>query len=111
MDDFARNGYRTIGPDILNGGEVTSFDDPNFDLNTWVAEHSPKSCLPVVDGVVGALKTEGVTRFGTTGYCFGAGACLHLALKNESHVTVLSHPSLLKTPQDFEVSRISTEEN
>ncbi|KAK7687753.1 hypothetical protein QCA50_008972 [Cerrena zonata] len=102
MDDFARNGYRTIAPDILNDDPAISFDDPHFNINTWVAKHTPASWIPIVDDVVAALKDEGVTRFGTTGYCFGAGACMHLALNNESHVTVLSHPSLLKTPDDFE---------
>jgi len=52
--------------------------------------------------VVDVLKASGVTRIGTTGYCFGAPPTLFLALKNESHVTVMTHPSRLAVPEIFE---------
>ena len=103
IDDFARNGYRTIAPDILNNDAIIDFNAPNFDRNAWIAKHGPESWIPTVDGVVAALKAEGVTRFGTTGYCFGAPPAWHLALKNESHVTVVAHPSRLRIPEDLEV--------
>ena len=103
IDDFARNGYRTIAPDILNDDAIIDFNAPNFDRNAWIAKHGPESWIPTVDGVVAALKAEGVTRFGTTGYCFGAPPAWHLALKNESHVTVVAHPSRLRIPEDLEV--------
>ena len=103
MDDFARNGYRIIAPDILNDDPVIDFNAPGFDIYAWIGKHASETWIPSVDAVVEALKAEGVTRVGTTGYCFGAGPCWHLGLKNESHVTVLNHPTLLKTPQSFEV--------
>ena len=56
-----------------------------------------------MDSVVAALKAEGVTRIGTTGYCFGAPPALYLAYSNTSAVTVVSHPSLLK-PESLEVN-------
>ncbi|KAF7797495.1 hypothetical protein EIP86_008694 [Pleurotus ostreatoroseus] len=102
VDDFARNGFKTVMPDILNGDPVINFGDPSFDRQKWSSAHGPDSWKPVVDKVVEALKAEGVTRFGTTGYCFGAPPAFYLAFKNESHVTVLSHPSRLAIPDDLE---------
>ncbi|CAL1715190.1 unnamed protein product [Somion occarium] len=101
VDDFARNGFKTIAPDILNDDPIIEMG-ASFDRDAWFVKHGRDSWIPVVDGVVEALKTRGVTRFGTTGYCFGAPPAFYLALKNESHVTVLAHPSRLEVPGDFE---------
>jgi len=103
VDDFARNGYKTIAPDILNGEPLVDFNSPTFDRAGWVSRHGPDSWKSVVDKVVDALKASGVTRIGTTGYCFGAPPAFYLALKNESHVTVVAHPSRLEVPGDLEV--------
>lgn len=96
-------------PDILNGDPRSeeSLGDPNFDRAHWVSKHGPESWQPVIDKVVEALREQGVTRMGTTGYCFGAPPAIYLALKNDSHVTVLSHPSRLAFPDIFEVSFVS----
>ena len=77
---------------------------PSFDKAGWHARHDESSWTPAVDAVVKALKEEGVMRIGTTGYCFGAPPAFYLACANESHVTVLAHPSRLKAPDDLQVS-------
>lgn len=102
-DDFARNGFKTIVPDLFNGDPITALNDPSFDRAQWQARHGPDSWKSIVDNVVEALKTQRVTRIGTSGYCFGAPPAFYLAFKNESHVTVLSHPSRLTYPDDLEV--------
>jgi len=102
VDDFARNGYKTVAPDILNGDPIIDFNSPTFDRQAWMGRHGPESWKNAVDAVVDALKKDGVTRFGTTGYCFGAPPAFYLALKNESHVTIVSHPSRLDVPGDLE---------
>lgn len=103
-DDFASNGFKVVMPDIFNGEPVPDeeFNKGTFDFPPWFKRHSDESWQPVVDSVVAALKTQGVTRFGTTGYCFGALPGFYLARKNESQVTVVTHPSLLKIPEDLE---------
>ena len=105
-DGFAENGWRTIIPDILNGDPIIDFNDPAFDRDAWIARHGETSWLEPLDKVVAALKEEGVTRIGTTGFCFGAPPAFYLAFKHESHVTVLNHPSRLKVPDDLEVRHI-----
>ncbi|KAH9933399.1 alpha/beta-hydrolase [Fomitopsis serialis] len=104
-DTFASNGYKTVIPDILSNDAVAedAFSAPGkFDIGAWFASHGPDVWKPIVDSVVAALKAEGVTRIGTTGYCFGAPPALYLAYSNTSAVTVVSHPSLLK-PESLEL--------
>ena len=93
-------------PDLFNGDPVTDAQRavPGYSIDTWRLGHKEETWIPIVDGVVKALKEQGVTRIGTTGYCFGAPAAFRLAFANESHVTVLNHPSMLKAPEDLEVS-------
>ena len=91
-------------PDILNGDPRTmSFGSSMTARETWHAAHGRDSWMPVMDAVIAALKAEGVTRIGTTSYCFGSPAAFYSALKNDAHVTVLAHPSRLTVPDDYEV--------
>ncbi len=90
-------------PDILAGEPIIDFNDPKVNIMEWLGRHGPESWIPSVDKVVEVLKTEGVTRFGTTGYCFGAPPAFYLACKGESVATVVSHPSRLDVPADIEV--------
>ncbi len=102
-DTFAENGFKTVIPDILNGDPVINFNDPNFDRDAWLARHTNDSWVEPVDKVVAALKAEGVTRIGTTGFCFGGPVAFYIAFKHGSHVTVVNHPARLAVPDDLEV--------
>ena len=112
-DDFARNGFKTIVPDILAGDARSeeTIGDATFDRVAWIAKHGTETWAVPVDKVVAALKESGVTRFGTTGYCFGAPPAFYLAIKKASHVTVVSHPSRLRIPEDLIVSCIRVYQN
>ncbi|KAF5346402.1 hypothetical protein D9758_012752 [Tetrapyrgos nigripes] len=122
VDDFARNGYKTVMLDYFEGDAVPeaayetliagmrgeklaslsqSFA-PTFNIGEWIAKHPQEIVRPLIDKVIAALKEEGVTQFATTGYCFGGRYCFDLAFDNVSKVTIVSHPSLLKTPDDLE---------
>ncbi|TBU40752.1 dienelactone hydrolase endo-1,3,1,4-beta-D-glucanase [Dichomitus squalens] len=104
VDDFARNGYRTIMPDLFQGDALPedALSRTDFDRAGWMSRHGPESWEPVVDRVVQALQAEGVTWIGTTGYCFGAPPVWRLALKGWSKVSVVSHPSRLRVPEDLQ---------
>ncbi|KAH9941263.1 dienelactone hydrolase endo-1,3,1,4-beta-D-glucanase [Epithele typhae] len=106
VDDFARNGYRAVMPDLFQGEALPenfmSLPPGSFDREGWVGRHGPESWTSALDGVVAALKAEGVTWIATTGYCFGAPPAWHLALKGDAQVTVVSHPSRLRNPEDLE---------
>lgn len=104
-DSFARNGFKVVMPDLFNGDPIEEgqLNSTTFDRAGWMSRHGEESWKPIVDGVVAALKADGVTVFGTTGYCFGAPPCFHLAFSNTSKATVVSHPSRLQAPDDFKV--------
>lgn len=105
VDDFARNGFRTIMPDLFQGDALPedALNRTDFDRAAWMGRHAPETWQRDVDAVVAALQAEGVTWIGTTGYCFGAPPAWYLALKGISKVTVVSHPSRLNIPGDLEV--------
>jgi len=91
----------------------------------WFPNHTQEKTRPTLDKVVEALKAEGVTSFAATGYCFGGAFCslmtrsrdhinldligdlgryvFDLAFDNIIKVAAVSHPSLLKVPEDLEV--------
>ncbi|KAF9459319.1 dienelactone hydrolase endo-1,3,1,4-beta-D-glucanase [Collybia nuda] len=105
IDDFARNGFKTIAPDYFN-------DDPapptalspgdTWDISKWFPNHGPEQTRPVLDKVINALKEQKVTAFGATGYCFGGRYVFDLSFENIIQVAVVSHPSLLQIPADLE---------
>jgi len=43
----------------------------NFDFIPWLSKHGNDETRPNVDKVIAALREQGVTEFGVTGYCFG----------------------------------------
>ncbi|KAG5647161.1 hypothetical protein DXG03_001116 [Asterophora parasitica] len=104
-DDFARNGFRTIIPDYLNGDAVDAGalnPGSTFDLGKWIAKHGSNETRPPLDKVIAALKEEGVTAFGATGYCFGGRYVFDLAYDGVIKAAATSHPSLLQIPADLE---------
>ncbi|KAG2346806.1 alpha/beta-hydrolase [Suillus weaverae] len=103
-DDFAINGFKVVAVDYLNGDSLPTdiMNSPSFDLKAWLAKHGNEHTRPSLDKVIAALKEEGVTKFGATGYCFGGRYTFDLAFENAIQCSVVSHPSLLKVPDDLE---------
>jgi len=58
--------------------------------------------LSPVRAVLNALKEEGITAFGATGYCYGAKNVLELAIEGELAAGAIAHPSLIQIPTDLE---------
>ncbi|KAF8677884.1 hypothetical protein AX14_004748 [Amanita brunnescens Koide BX004] len=105
VDDFANNGFKTISLDYYNGDPIsdtilTSFRD--IDIPAWLARHGEDVTRPIVDNVIDALKEQGVKKFAATGYCFGGRYVFDLAFDHVIEVGIVSHPSLLKNPEDLE---------
>ncbi|KAJ7122331.1 alpha beta-hydrolase [Mycena epipterygia] len=108
-DDFARNGFKTIMPDLFNGdpvpGAVLEPGAAPFDWQTWLTRHSAEPTRPLIDAVVTALKADGVAAIAATGYCFGGRYVFDLAFDGIIQVASVAHPSLLKVPVDLETYR------
>ncbi|KAF9459320.1 dienelactone hydrolase endo-1,3,1,4-beta-D-glucanase [Collybia nuda] len=105
VDDFARNGFKTIAIDYFNGDPAppTALSPGDtWDLMAWLPNHGNTQTRPSVDKVIKTLKEQGVTSFGATGYCFGGRYVFDLAFENIIKAAVVSHPSLLQVPADLE---------
>ena len=107
-DDYARNGFKVVVPDIFPDAAPGDALEPGvinvtFDFGQWLGRNGAHVTEPVVRKVVAALREQGVKRFGALGYCYGARVVFNLAFDNELDVIVVSHPSLLQVPVDFEV--------
>jgi len=105
VDAFAENGFRTIAPDYLHDDPIPA-DALNpgstFDIGKWFPTHTQAETRPILDKVIAALKAEGVTVFGATGYCFGGRYVFDLAFDNIINAGVVAHPSLLQVPADLD---------
>ncbi|KAH7885747.1 Alpha/Beta hydrolase protein [Phlebopus sp. FC_14] len=108
-DDFAKNGFKVVAIDYLNGDRIPpdAMNGGNFDLWGWLKNHGAEQTRPALDKVIAALKEEGVTTFGATGYCFGGRYTFDLAFDNIIKVAVVAHPSLLKVPEDLEKYKVT----
>ncbi|KAJ3715325.1 Alpha/Beta hydrolase protein [Lentinula raphanica] len=108
VDDFARNGIKTVAPDFFenDGAPPELLESPEkrqtFDLPAWLARHSPSATRSLVDKVIAELKEQGVTEFAAVGYCYGGRLVFNFAFENVTTVSIASHPSLLKSPDDLE---------
>ncbi|KAL0568034.1 hypothetical protein V5O48_013955 [Marasmius crinis-equi] len=108
ISDFATNGFKTIGVDYFDGDPIPvevmspNYSGPPFDRATWFAKHGPPVAAEAVKNVIKALKAAGVEAFGATGYCYGARFVFNLAFENSIKASAVSHPSLLKVPDDLE---------
>lgn len=84
-----------VTPDVLETGK--------FDFPTWFPRNNIEYSEPRVRKVIAALQAQGVTRFASSGYCYGARSSFNFAFEGIVHVVVVSHPSMLQIPQDLEV--------
>ena len=75
----------------------------DFDLMAWLGRHPAPEAADIVRTVMGALKAEGVTKFASTGYCYGGRTGFDLGFTNELAVVTMAHPSLLKPDVDLPV--------
>ncbi|KAI0642093.1 alpha/beta-hydrolase [Trametes meyenii] len=103
-DDYARNGFKVYAPDYFEGDALPAdaLNSGTFDLGSWLAKHGADRVVGIIRSVQTALKAEGVTKFAAIGFCFGARPAFDLAFTSEIDVVAVSHPSLLKTPEDLE---------
>lgn len=104
-DQFARNGLRTVVPQLFQEAVPESAFNPGstFNIMEWFPRNGISYSEPRVRKVLAALKAEGVTKVGVTGYCYGARSGFNLAFENEITALAVSHPSLLEVPKDMEV--------
>ncbi len=92
-------------PDLFAGDALpeAELNSGNFDLMGWLGKHPAADIPGIVRPVLSALKAEGITKIAAVGYCYGGRPAFDLAIGDEVDVVAVSHPSLLKSPDDLEV--------
>ncbi|KAF8449342.1 hypothetical protein L210DRAFT_3640930 [Boletus edulis BED1] len=104
-DDFAKNGFRVVGVDLFNG-DPAPVDAMEASTCAWLSKHGTDVTRPRIDNVIATLKHQGIKEFAATGYI--ASVCIQsaryvfdLAFDGIIKVAAVSHPSLLKIPEDL----------
>ncbi|GAB2210291.1 hypothetical protein Droror1_Dr00015554 [Drosera rotundifolia] len=93
-DKVAADGYFVIVPDFLHG-------DPYAPENTerpffvWQKDHGADKVYEEAKPVIDALKSKGVTKIGSAGFCWGAKVVVQLGISEHIQAAVLLHPSFV----------------
>lgn len=134
-DNYAKNGIAVYIPDYLNGDaigkdEVRSLalsccspalltilcdrqlNSGTYDLMAWIGKHGKEATRPSLDALIAALRAQGITHFAANGFCFGGRSVMELVVEKMDGLkcVVLSHPSLLKVPDDLLKMKSASEE-
>jgi dienelactone hydrolase len=73
-DDFARDGYLTVIPDIFAGDPLLfgDYEAGKVNFPEWLAKHPVESVDPVIEATIKHLRDNlGVKKVAAVGYCFG----------------------------------------
>ncbi|KAG1758177.1 hypothetical protein EDD22DRAFT_981511 [Suillus occidentalis] len=83
-DAFDTNCIPVVAIDYFNGEGLPADRALNvtFNFRGWHAKQGAEVTRPSLDKLIAALKEEGVTKFGATGYCFGGLYTVNLAFEN-----------------------------
>ncbi|KAF9523366.1 Alpha/Beta hydrolase protein [Crepidotus variabilis] len=105
IDDFAANGFKTVGIDYFAGDAipVAELEAGKFNIGTWFSKNGFEKSQPLAEKVIAALKEQGITTFYASGYCYGARIVFNLAFENILKASVVAHPSFIETPKDLEI--------
>ncbi|KAH8926600.1 alpha/beta-hydrolase [Atractiella rhizophila] len=104
VDDFAKNGFYTVLPDLFDGEYCppNALNNKEFDLWGWFSRHGFDVSKPKVLKVVDGLKAQGFEIYGAVGYCYGGKLVSALAQDGIIKAGVMNHPSMLEFPTEME---------
>ncbi|KAJ7672884.1 hypothetical protein B0H17DRAFT_1243238, partial [Mycena rosella] len=94
--------FCTIVPDYLHGDGLPAdiMKTPGLlDLLKWLSTHGTADTRPLLDSVIVALKADGVTSFGATGYCFGGRYVFDFPFDGIVSAASVAHPRSSRSPQ------------
>ncbi|QKX63376.1 uncharacterized protein TRUGW13939_10546 [Talaromyces rugulosus] len=101
-DDFARNGYLAVIPDILNNDSINFGDWGTSRVNfpAWIAKHGPETVEPAIEATIKHLREElGVEKIGTAGYCYGGRFVVSFLKNGKTDAGYTAHPTAIQTGQ------------
>ncbi|KAK4149539.1 dienelactone hydrolase family-domain-containing protein [Chaetomidium leptoderma] len=106
-DSFARAGFLVVAPDMFNGEPAPmDFDTPGFNATEFTLAHGPSATDPILATAVAYLRTTGVDKIATTGYCYGGRYAFRmLAAGKGVDAGFAAHPSLLEDSEIMAITR------
>ncbi|XP_065860106.1 endo-1,3;1,4-beta-D-glucanase-like [Euphorbia lathyris] len=90
-DRVAAAGYLVVVPDFLYNDPV-NLSNPEFDGDTWLKNHDTAKGCEDCKGVIGELKSRGISAIGAAGFCWGGMLVVKLASCHEIQAAVILHP-------------------
>lgn len=106
-DSFARAGFYTVIPDILQG-DPAPFDlaTPGFNSTAWTLLHGPAAVDPIITKGIQYLQSKGFTRIGVAGYCFGGKYTFrHITPTSGATAGFAAHPSFLDNTEILAIGK------
>ena len=95
-DQFAANGYFVVMPDIVLGDPAPLNPPADWDVYSWVAQHTPEVTDPVVDAAIREMRGPlGCKSVAAVGYCFGGKWVCRFLKAGMLDVGFVAHPSLV----------------
>jgi len=98
-DKIAGTGFVVVVPDFFYGDPIIDFNDPNFDVNSWLKVHNVDKGNEDTKAVIAALRSKGVSAIGAAGFCWGGVVLVKLASSTELHAAVILHPGPITEDQ------------
>lgn len=75
-------------------------NDPTFNATQFTLEHGPNATDPIIAQAVAYLKTTGVQKIATAGYCFGGKYAFRLLAAGKGvDVGFAAHPAMVTDPE------------
>ncbi|KAJ5720376.1 uncharacterized protein N7483_008310 [Penicillium malachiteum] len=97
-DQFAREGYFVLIPDLFYRDPIPEFRDENFSIDYWERFHRPEGTGRIVNKMIQTMRdTLGCKRIGGVGYSFGGDCLCQYLERGKLDVGFIAHPNYLDT--------------
>ncbi|KAM7257227.1 hypothetical protein ACFE04_012968 [Oxalis oulophora] len=91
-DKVAAHGFFVVVPDFFYGDPIIEIK-PEFDIQSWLKNHSPAKGREDAESVIAALKSRGFSAVGAAGFCWGGMVVVKLADSEDIiNAGILLHP-------------------
>ncbi|KAL1825616.1 hypothetical protein DCAR_0313791 [Daucus carota subsp. sativus] len=101
-DKVAAAGFYVVVPDFFRG-DPFSWDNPEKPLAVWRTFHTGEKEFEDAKAVINAMKSNGISKFGAAGFCWGAKVVVQLASSDCVDAAVMLHPSFITLDEMKEV--------
>ncbi|KAI1502091.1 Alpha/Beta hydrolase protein [Biscogniauxia marginata] len=103
-DEFARNGYFVVIPDLFAGDAVPLNPSQGFNFMNWIQNHLPGQIDPIVEAVLTEMRGQlGCERIAGVGYCFGGKYVCRFLKQGKLDVGFAAHPSMVDADELKEI--------